>query len=323
MLFNTIAISIVVILGIVILNPSIDFDVSNFGSKTEVMLCLILLGFKLAELSECIVARPYQCQFVYIDKLVDINCGRCTNRILFNSTDSSRSLNFPSICVKCICRSCLAAILSALAVAAEINSNLHIINRSRSDGKSVRSIDRLAHTSILGRVDNELYTYQLAIAGFQTNGVGTIGLHPLPVIAFQVKERIVQSLAAVPSKGQLGGNITHIDASTLQGLANIDDGFCPEVEITKQIAIILAESQLPDTVGIGNVQIELTFQSDVMRTAADKQSNSGKGDYPKPNGCSSQTGNDINWQFVITFILPADCYISYTSWTAHRMVILF
>ena len=64
------------------------------------------------------------------------------------------------------------------------------------------------------------------------------------------------------------------------------------------------------------------IQSDIMRTATGIHSNS-SGDYPNPNGCYSQSGNDSHRQFGITFIMPVDRYIYYTSWTTYLMITLF
>ena len=65
------------------------------------------------------------------------------------------------------------------------------------------------------------------------------------------------------------------------------------------------------------------IQSDIMRTATGIHSNSSSGDYPNPNGCYSQSGNDSHRQFGITFIMPVDRYIYYTSWTTYLMITLF
>lgn len=65
------------------------------------------------------------------------------------------------------------------------------------------------------------------------------------------------------------------------------------------------------------------IQSDVMRTATGIHSNSSSGDYPNPNGCYSQSGNDSHRQFAITFVMPVERYIYYASWTSYLMITLF
>lgn len=65
------------------------------------------------------------------------------------------------------------------------------------------------------------------------------------------------------------------------------------------------------------------IQSDVMRTATGKHANSESGDYPRPNGVFSQSGNDSHRQSAITFIMPVERYIYYASWTAKLMITLF
>lgn len=65
------------------------------------------------------------------------------------------------------------------------------------------------------------------------------------------------------------------------------------------------------------------IQSDVMRTATGVHANTSSGDYPYPSGVYSQSGNDSHRQFAITFVMPVDRYIYYTSWTAKLMITLF